>query len=124
MKDIAAGLLSIFSINNILGIDPVTDTPEKQAKKKQIHQRWNALTQEQQQVAQQKYQENLQRKQRDEEERQMRKQQEEQERANSIQMPSSPQKGAQGPAGSSAKQKATNQLNTSRQQLSSPQSAN
>lgn len=121
-QDIWAGIKSLFDIKSILGINPQTDTPEQQAKKKQIHQRYNRLTQEQQQVAQAKYQERMRQKQQQEQEDQMKKQREAQEKSSSIQAPSSPKKGAVGPGGSK-KQKATTQLQNDRKTLSKVQGA-
>lgn len=116
IKDVVAGLKSIFDINALLGINPATDSPEEKAKKQKMHQRWQKLTQEEQQVAQQRYQEEMQRKQTEEEEKMLKQQQAEDARANAIQAPSSPQKGPKGPGGSK-KQKAVTKMQNDRKQL-------
>ena len=121
--DIFAELKKFFSINTWLGVKPETDDPQEIAKRKQVHQRWQKLNAEQQEVAKKKYQEDLQRKKAEEEEKERKKQMEEQQKAQQIQMPSSPKKGAVGPGGSK-KQKATQKLQNDRKQLSGPSSAN
>jgi hypothetical protein len=123
VQDIAEGLMSFFDINALLGVNPQVDSPEEQAKKKQLHQRWQQLNQEQQQVAQQKYQQEMQKKQAEEEEKQRIKQQEAAAASQTIQAPSSPQKGPQGPGGSK-KQKAVTKLQNDRKQLGGPSSVN
>jgi len=116
--DILKGLVSLFDIKSILGLNPQTDTPEEQAKKKQLHQRFNQLTQEQQQVAQENYKREMERKRRIEEEKQAQRQREEQAKAQSIAPPSSPSKG---PAGAK-KPAAVDKLEQDRKTLSGPQS--
>jgi hypothetical protein len=123
LGDIAKGILSIFDINTLLGVNPQQDNPEKQAKKKQIHQRMQKLNQEDQEWVKQKYQMEMQKKKQEEQQKQEAEQRKRQEEANSIEMPSSPQKGPVGPSGSK-KQKAVTKLNSDRQKLSGPSSAN
>lgn len=120
--DILKGLASIFDINALLGINTQED-PQTQAKKQQLHQRWQRLTQEEQQVAQQKYQAEMQKKKAAEEEKERRKQEEEKQKAQSIAPPSSPKKGPVGPGGS-GKQRAVSKLEQDRKTLSGPASAN
>jgi len=114
IKDIGEGIRSIFSLNDLLNINPQTDTPEQQAKKKQIHQRYQQLTQEEQAEAQRQYQEEMERKQKEEQEAQEKKRREQEAAAQEIQAPSSPQKGPVGPSGNSGKQRAMTRLNTQR----------
>lgn len=122
-QDIYRGLAQFFDLNTLLGIDPKADDPQTQARKKQIHQRWNKLTEEQQAVARQKYQEEMQKKQREEQEKQQRKQAEEQQKNQQFQVPSGPQKGPVGPGGS-GKQRAVQKLQQDRKTLNGPGSSN
>ena len=122
-KDIARGLLSLFDLNALLGIKPGEDDPAQQAKRKQMLNRFNKLTQEQQDIAKQRYQLEMKKKQQEEQEKQAKKQREEQQKANSVELPSSPKKGPVGPGGSK-KQKAVQKLEQDRKTLSGPQSAN
>jgi hypothetical protein len=119
LSDIKNELLSLFNINTLLGVNPVTDSPQDQAKKKQLHQRWQQLNQEQQQVAQEAYQLRMKQKQAEEEEKQRKAQQEQQSKQQAIAAPSSPQKGPKGPAGSQ-KQKAVTKLQNDRKTLGGP----
>lgn len=128
IKDIGRELAAFFDINTLLGIDPQTDTPEEQAKKRQLHQRWQRLNKEQQQVAQQLHQEELERKQQEEQEEQLKKEQEEKaaeqrRQAMAQQATSKSQKGPVGP-GMSRKQKAKAKLDLDRQRLGGPSSIN
>ena len=100
VDDLWTEIKQFFSLNTWLGIDPDKMNPEEQAKAKQFHARYQQLNQEQQAVAQQMYQEKIQKKKIQEEEEAQKKEIEVQS-AQSIAMPSSPQKGAQGPGGSS-----------------------
>lgn len=119
LKDIKKGLLSLFDIKALLGIN-TDDTPEEQAKKQSMHQRFGKLTEEQQQVAQQKHQEAMQKKKFEQEEEERRKQEKEAKAQNALAAPSSPKKGPIGPAsGQSKKQKTQSMLQQSRQGLSS-----
>lgn len=123
-KDIFEQLKSFFTLNTWLGIDPPKhDGPEETARKQKMHQRYQKLDQEQQQVTQRRYQEELQKKRAEEEQKARRKQQEEAQKAQQVDMPSSPQKGPVGP-GSSKKQKAVTKLQNDRKTLSGPSSAN
>ena len=118
--DILKGLASLFDIKTILNLNPQADTPEQQAKKKQLHQRFNQLTQEQQQVAQANYRREMERKKREEEEKQAQKQRD-QQAAQSIAPPSSPSKGPAGPG--AKKPAAVDKLEQDRKTLGGPQSA-
>jgi predicted RND superfamily exporter protein len=117
-QDIVKGLKSIFDIKALLGIN-TADTPEEQAKKQQLHQRFQKLTDEQQQVAQKNYQEEMQKKKLEMEEEEKKKQAEAEQNAQALAPPSAPKKGPVGPAsGQSKKQKSQTQLQQSRQGLS------
>ena len=118
LKDIKQGLASIFSIKDLLGIN-TDDTPEEQAKKKSTHQRFQKLTEEQQQVAQKKYQEKMQKEKMEQEEEEQKKQEKEAQEKNAIAAPTSTKKGPIGPAsGQSKKQKTQSMLEQSRTGLS------
>lgn len=116
--DIKKGLASIFDLNALFGVN-TADTPEEQAKKKSMHQRFGKLTSEQQQVAQKKYQEEMQKKKMEQEEGEQKKQEEEASKQQAIAPPSSTKKGPVGPAsGQSKKQKTQSTLQQSRTGLS------
>ena len=118
LQDIKKGLASIFSVKDLLGIN-TDDTPEEQAKKKSTHQRFQKLTEEQQQVAQKKYQEKMQKEKIEQEEEERKKQEKEAQEQNAIVAPTSIKKGPVGPAsGQSKKQKTQSTLQQSRQGLS------
>ncbi len=121
--DVVKGLQSIFDINALLGINPETDDAETKARKQQQLQRWQKLNQEQQQFAQQEFQKKMKKKQQEEQEEQAKKKQEEQRKAQSIQMPSSPKKGAVGPGGAGKKADVA-KLEQDRKTLGGPASAN
>jgi phosphoenolpyruvate-protein kinase (PTS system EI component) len=117
VEDIEKGLSSFFDLNALFNID-VKDTPEEQAKKKSLHQRFQKLTEEQKTVAQKKYQEEMQKKKTEQEEEQQKKEEEEAREKATIAPPSSPKKGPVGPFwGQSKKQKTQTMLQQSRQGL-------
>lgn len=121
-QDVVKGLASLFDINALLGVNTQED-PQTQAKQKQLHQRWQSLTQEEQQVAQKRYQEEMQQKKAEEEAKERQRQEAQQQNAQSIVPPSSPQKGPIGP-GASRKQRAVSKLEQDRKTLGGPASAN
>jgi hypothetical protein len=123
VQDVIQGLKSLFDVNALLGINPQVDSPEEQAKKRAIHQRWNKLDQEQQQVAQAEYQKRVQEKQAEEQRRMQEEQEKEAARANTIQAPASPQKGPKGPGGSK-KKRAQTKLQNDRKKLGGPSGSN
>jgi hypothetical protein len=110
-----------FSINTWLGIDPETMTPEEEAKAKEFHARYQQLDQEQQTVAKQMHQEKMQKEKVKEEEEKREKEIEAQKKAQSVQMPSSPQKGAVGPGGKSKKGQAMQKLQQDRTTIGTTQ---
>ena len=124
-KDIVKGLKAIFNINDILGIKP-GDTPEEETHKKQLHQRWQKLDQEQQAVAKQLFEKKMAEEQQAEQEQEQQKQVEEEEKQQGLKAitpPTSPKKGPIGLAGSK-KQKATQQLEQQRQSIGRVAGAN
>lgn len=123
IQDVKEGLQSIFDLNDLLGVNPTTDTPEEQAKKRIIHQNFQRLTQEQQQVAQQQYQEEMERKQREEQEEEEKRRRKQQEESQTIQAPSGKKQGPDA-GGGSRKQKAMTKLQNDRKQLGGPGSSN
>lgn len=120
VQDVVEGVKSIFNVYELLGINPATEDPETQAKKQQLHQRFERLTQEDQQVVQQKYEAEMKKKQHEEQEKAARDQQEKAAAAQTIVMPSSPQKGPIGPA-DAHKPKAVQRLEQDRKTLGGPQ---
>jgi len=124
IHDVAQGLKSLFDINSLLGINPDTDNPETQARKKQMLSRWQNLNQAQQTVAQERYQEEMQKKKQSEEEKQAEKQHQEDAKRQTIVMPSSTKKGPVGPGGSGKKPAAVAQMELQRKSLGGPKSVN
>jgi hypothetical protein len=122
-QDIFKGLKSIFDLNSLLGLPQAEDDPQTKARKQQMLQRYNKLSDEQQAVARQKYQESMQKKQAEEQEKQAKKQQEEQQKSQTINVPSGTKKGPEGPGGSK-KQKAVNKLQQDRKTLGGPKGSN
>lgn len=122
-KDVVKGVKDIFNINTILGINPATDTPEEQAKKKQMLGRWQKLNEEQQQVAKKNFQLEMQKKKQEAEKKEIKKKQEEQAKEASVAPPSTPKKGPVGPGGSK-KQRTLDQLEQRRKTLGQTQSQN
>lgn len=124
LADLWSEIKKFFDINTILGINPVTDTPEEQAKKKQLHQRYQQLDQDQQRVAQEEFQKRMQKKQQEEQEELQKKQAEEQRRKEQVVMPSKPKSGPQGPAsGKSHKQNMMEKMQMDRKTMSQAQGA-
>lgn len=122
-EDLYQGVRSIFDLNAWLGLDQKTPEQEQErARKEMILKRFNQLTEEQQAVARQMYEERLQRQRAEESEKEQKKQLEAQQEQQAVMAPSSPQKGPIGP-GMSGKQKATAQLQWDRQRLNQPQGA-
>lgn len=122
--DITKGLLSLFDFSAALGMSPPeTKSPEEKVRLQATHRRYQQLNQEQQAFARQKYQEEMQKKKLLQEEEERQKQQKRQLASQQVVLPSSPQNGPIGPAGSS-KQRAVTKLQTDRQMLGGPASAN
>ncbi|NCN45215.1 MAG: hypothetical protein COU63_04515 [Candidatus Pacebacteria bacterium CG10_big_fil_rev_8_21_14_0_10_36_11] len=121
LKDVVDEIKGFFSLNDLLKINS-GDTPEVKQKKTGILQRFNNLTEEQKQVAQKNFQIEMQKRKAREEEEQKKKNQAAQQKQANIAPPSSPRKGAAGPAGS-RKQQATTQLEQDRQTIGKMASA-
>ena len=119
LSDITKGIKSIFSVDNLLGVKPQQENPEDQVKKKQLHQRYTQLSQEEQAVARQRYQQEMERKQRMAEEDEVSRQRKAQAKQ-SIVMPSGPQKGN---GGKSKKQDAMQSLQDDRTKIGKVQGA-
>ncbi len=82
------------NVTTILGLGKANIDPEKAAKMKQFHGKWQQLTQQEQMAAQERIQKEQARKQQMEQEEQMKKQKEMQEKQNkSLQMPTGKQSG-------------------------------
>lgn len=122
VSDIFQGIKEFFKLNTWLGINSETMDPQEQAHAKQLHSRYQQLDQEQQMVARQMFEEKMKKKQMEEEEALRKQQIEEQQRAQSIEMPSGPQKGPVGPgSGQSKKQNAMQKLKQDRTTLNNVQ---
>ncbi len=121
VEDLAKTILEALHLDKLLGISGNNDTPEQKAKKQAMLKRYNQLTEEQQAVARQQYQERLQRQQQQQQEEEQRKQLEQQQKQQSIQMPSSPNKGPVGPDQGSKKSHAVQKLEQDRKTLGGPQ---
>jgi len=123
MQDLAEGLASFFDVNAVFQIDPAKDSPEEQAQKQQMHQRYQQLSQEEKNYVQQKYKMDLQKKQQQEQEEQQKKQQQQQE-SQQLSVPSSPQKGPVGPGSQNKKKGAIDKMQQERKTLGSPAGMN
>jgi hypothetical protein len=117
-QDIAEGLMSFFDIAGLLDIDSTNDTPEDQARKKKMHQRWQQLTKAEQKVAREKYQKELKKKQEEEKRKQMEKKKQQQQKQQNIAPPSSTsKKPGLFIGGKSKKKKSMNRLQQQRQTM-------
>lgn len=123
IQDIGKELAPFFDINALLGIKPEVDDPQTQAHKKQLHSRWENLTQEQQQLAQKNFQLEMEKKKQEQEQAAQQQQQAEQARADTLVMPTSRQTGTNAHSGS-RKANVTAQLEHDRKTLSGPRSVN
>jgi hypothetical protein len=119
LKSIKESLHSFFDLSSLLNINYDVDSPQAQAKKRAIHQRYQQLTQEEQQEAQRQYQEELEKKQKEEQEAQEKRRQEEQKNSQPIQAPAGQKKGPD-LGGGSRKQRAQTKLQNDRKQLGGP----
>lgn len=124
VQDLAKTFLEALHLDKILGFSGDNDTPEQKAKKGAMHKRYQQLTEEQQAVARQKYQERLQKEKAQREQEEQRKRMEEQRKAESVVVPTSVKKGPEGPGGGkSKKSNAIQKLQQDRKTLNGPQSA-
>lgn len=121
-SDIFQGIKEFFSLNTWLGVNPDNLDPQQQQHAQQLHSRYQQLDQEQQAVAKQMYEQRMQKKRIAEEEEQRRRQIEADQKAQSVDMPSGPQKGPVGPAsGKSKKQNVMTKLKQDRTTLNNVQ---
>lgn len=124
VADIKQEVGKFFSLSDFLGIENPSDTPEQKAKKQQMLQNFNQLSQEDQAAAQQVYQERMQLQQQKDDEMMARNQREQAARESSIEVPSGPQNGAQDPNVKSKSQMAMQKLKDDRTKSGTLQSAN
>lgn len=113
--DLKDTLQSMFNIDNLLNIQ--SKTPEEQEKQKQIAARWQKLTQEEQAVAKQIYEENLAKKRQEEEAQEKQKQEMEAQKAQELPIPRGRQTGFRGFGGMGNKQKAQTMMQRQRSTL-------
>jgi len=124
LNDIQTELGRFLSLSEFLGIENPSDTPEEKAKKQQMLQNFNQLSQEDQAAAQQIYQERMQLQQQKDDEMMARNQREAAARENSIAPPNGPQHGAPDQSGQSKSQMAMQKLKDDRTKSGALQSAN
>lgn len=124
LTDIQNELGKFLSLSEFLGIENPSDTPEEKAKKQQMLQNFNQLSQEDQAAAQQIYQERMALQQQKDEEMAARNQREQEARESSIAPPSGPQHGAPDQSGQSKSQMAMQKLKDDRTKSGTLQSAN
>jgi len=122
-EDVVKEVKSLFDINAALGIDPVKDSPEDQAKKQQMFGRYQKMNQEDQAYADKLYQEKMKEKQLEEQKKEEERIKKEKQEDNQIIMPSSPKKGPVGPGGS-GKKRAAAQLEQDRKGIGKVAGAN
>lgn len=123
VHDVAEGLRSLFDLRAVLGINPETDDPQTQAQKKQMLQRFDQMTEAEQAVAQEEYQRRLKEKQAQEQEKEAQRQQAAQQQAQTLEVPTGRQHGAQSPTGSK-KQQAAQRIQQDRKTLSNAKGVN
>ncbi len=124
LEDIKSEVGKFFSLSDFLGIENPSDTPEQKAKKQQMLQNFNQLSQEDQAAAQQVYQERMQLQQQKDDEMMARNQREQAARESSIAPPSGPQNGAPDQNSNSKSQMAMQKLKDDRTKSGTLQSAN
>lgn len=122
LQDISQELKSFTNLNALLEINPQTDTPDQQAHKQQLHAKWEQLSQEQQQIAAQTYQQEMQRKRTIEHDDKVKAEQRAAQKT-PLAMPSGPNNGPVGPASGNKKKAATTQLQQNRQSFNKMQSS-
>lgn len=124
LEDIKQEVGKFFSLSDFLGIENPSDSPEEKAKKQQMLQAFNQLSQEDQAAAQQIYQERMQLQQQKDDEMIARNQREQAARESSIAPPSGPQNGAPDAGNKSKSQMAMQKLKDDRTKSGTLQSAN
>lgn len=122
VADVTKEIGKFFNLNALLGIN-YDDTPEEKAKKTKLHQRYQQLTQSEQQVAKEKYQKALKEKQ--EEENVKRQKEQEKQQAQASVLPSVGKVSRRGTAlmGGSQKKQAASRLEDSRKTIGKVASA-
>lgn len=121
-EDLMDGFKSLADLNMWLGLEPTEEQQQERARKEVILKNFNRMTDEEQAIVKQKYQERMQRMQAEEEEKQRRQQIETQQQHASIQVPTKAASGPVGP-GMSGNQKAKAQIDWDRQRMTGPSSA-
>jgi hypothetical protein len=119
-QDVTQGVLSVLPdfMQEILGIKPM-DTPQDQARKRQMLQNYQKMNAEQQQIVQQKLRADMAKK-KQEEEAQQRAAAQQKAAQSELPTPSSKHTGAAAPIGGQSKKKSfMDDFNQKRQQLSS-----
>lgn len=115
-QDLVGSFKSVFDLDTWLGVQPTAEQEQERARKEVLLKRFNQLTDQEQAVFKQRYQERLKKLQLEEEEKAQRRQAEEQQRQASITLPRKAASGPVGP-GMGAKQKAKAQLDFDRQRM-------
>lgn len=116
LQDLIDGFKSIWDLDAWLGIEPKPGQEEERARKEIMLKRFNKMTDEEQAIFKQRYQERLKKMQMEEEEKARQKQMKEQQAHQSLQIPSKAASGPVGP-GMGGKQKAKAQLDFDRQRM-------
>lgn len=109
ITDTTKELAKFFDLNALLGINS-GDTPEEKQKKVAMHQRFQKLTQAEQQVAQEKYQQELKKKQAEEQLKQEKKQRAMQQQQATLVIPAGKSDQPGLPIGGNTKQRAQTRL--------------
>ncbi len=122
-KDVAEGLVSFFDLHKLLNINPETDTPEEQAQKRQMHQRYQEMTEAEKAEAQKNAKMAMEQKQHDLQVEEQKKQAEAQQ-DKQLNIPTGKKDGPVGPGQKSHKQDMVAKLQHDRKTLSGPASAN
>lgn len=87
LTDIKDAFKSFFDLNNLFGINTEQDTPEEIAKKKEMHRRYQQLTEAEQQEAKKQYEKRLKQKQEEEKQKEIKRQQIEEQKKAAIAPP-------------------------------------
>lgn len=117
VADIGSELKAFVDPYQLLNINPETDTPEEQAQKKQLHQRFTKLEAEDEQEAKKQFNLRMQQRQQQLKEDQMKQQQQAQAKQTFV-VPGGKKDGPVGPGGGKSKKADT--MQQMQQQRSSP----
>ncbi|PIR59238.1 MAG: hypothetical protein COU69_01475 [Candidatus Pacebacteria bacterium CG10_big_fil_rev_8_21_14_0_10_56_10] len=115
LADIGRDLKSLIDINTLLGIS--YQDPRLQAKQHQLHQRWQQLTQDEQDYSRRLYQQKVERQRQDEQRQEEKEQAEQADAQQPVVAPSSQPKGPVGLIGLSRREQATTRIAQQRQTL-------